>query len=181
MQEKTFINYQLGIKFNSYVDHKCRVWFKAKEVAQILGYKNTEKAIKSHVSENHKRTFLFCCRCETHGQQIDTRGKYCLFVEEPGLYELVFRSRLPTAKMFREWIFAKVLPSIRKYGYYRMIDSRIKQRVIIDGVKYYKHLVFSNYAASKNGDVINVKTKKIIKMINNGLGYLFFNLCDKKT
>ena len=180
MQEKTFISYQLGIKFNSYVDHKCRVWFKAKEVAQILGYKNTEKAIKSHVSENHKRTFLFCCQCETHGQQNDTRGKYCIFIDEAGFYELVFRSRLPSARIFREWVFTKVLPSIRKYGYYRMIDSRIKQRVIIDGVKYYKHLVFSNYAASKNGDVINVKTKKIIKMINNGLGYLFFNLCDKK-
>ena len=51
MEEKTFINYQLGIKFKSYIDCKCRVWFKAKEVAQILGYKNTENAIKRHVSE----------------------------------------------------------------------------------------------------------------------------------
>ena len=59
MQEKTFINNQLGIKFTSYIDQKCRVWFKAKEVAQILGYKNTEKAIKSHVSENHKRKFFW--------------------------------------------------------------------------------------------------------------------------
>ena len=57
--EKSFINSQLGIKLNSYIDEKLRVWFKAKEVAQILGYKTTEKAIKSHVSENHKRTFLF--------------------------------------------------------------------------------------------------------------------------
>ena len=181
MQEKSFINSQLGIKFNSYIDHKCRVWFKAKEVAQILGYKNTEKAIKSHVSENHKRTFLFCCPCETHGQQIDTRGKYCLFVDEPGLYELVFRSRLPTAKMFREWIFAKVLPSIRKYGYYRMIDSRIKQRVIIEGVKYYKHNVFDNYAASKNGEVINLKNKKKIKITKDSGGYFKFIIFSKKV
>ena len=35
MQEKSFTNYQLGIKFNSYIDEKLRVWFKAKEVAQI--------------------------------------------------------------------------------------------------------------------------------------------------
>ena len=61
-----------------------------------------------------------------------------------------------------------------------MIDSRIKQRVIIDGKKYYKHQVLSKYAASKNGDIINVKTKRIIKMMDNGYGYLFFNLCDKK-
>ena len=186
--EKSFTNRQLGIKLNSFIDEECRVWFKAKEVALILGYKNTEKAIKRHVSENHKRTFLLSCQCEKHGQikkscQCEThgqvQGRWIIFVNEPGFYELVFRSRSPTAKMFREWVFAKVLPSIRKYGYYGMIDSRIKQRVIIEGVKYYKHPVFSNYAASKNGELINVKTKKIIKMINCN-GYLYFNICDKK-
>ena len=57
--EKTFINNQLGIKLNSFIDEKCNVWFKAKEVAQILGYKNTEKAIKRHVSENTKEKFFW--------------------------------------------------------------------------------------------------------------------------
>ena len=117
MIEKTFINHQIGIKFKSYVDDKCRVWFQAKQVAQILGYKNTEHAIKRHVSENHKRTFLSCCQqiikdkkgCppETGGQQKDTRGKYFIFVDEAGFYELVFKSRLPSAKMFREWVLLK--------------------------------------------------------------------------
>ena len=172
MEEKTFINYQLGIKFKSYIDCKCRVWFKAKEVAQILGYKNTENAIKRHVSENHKRKIV---------QPRETRGcTFTYLIDEAGFYELVFKSKLPTAKIFREWVFEKVLPSIRKYGYYRMIDSRIKQRVIIDGKKYYKHTVFTNYGASKDGEVINVKTKRIIKMMNNGVGYLFLNICDKK-
>ena len=68
MEEKTFINNQLGIKFNSFIDSKCRVWFKAKEVAQILGYKNTVDAIRKHVSENHKRTFLLSCPRESRGQ-----------------------------------------------------------------------------------------------------------------
>ena len=85
--EKVFINRHLGIKFNSYIDEKLRVWFKAKEVATILGYRDTNQAIRKHVSENHKRTFFFCCPVETTGQQIDTRGKYCLFVDEAGFYE----------------------------------------------------------------------------------------------
>ena len=193
--EKVFINRHLGIKFKSYIDEKLNIWFKAKEVATILGYKNTEKAIKSHVSENHKKTFLFCCQCESHGQQNDTRGKccqceshgqqndtrgkYCIFLDEAGFYELVFRSRLPAAKMFREWVFSKVLPSIRKYGYYKFRDSKIKQRVIIGGKKYYKHPVFSNYAASKKGEVINVKNERIIKMTKSN-GYLYFGLFDEK-
>ena len=130
LTEKVFTNRNLGIKFRSYIDKKLRVWFKAKEVAQILGYKNTEHAIKRHVSENHKRTFLLSCPPETGGQ---VQGRWIIFVDEPGFYELVFKSRLPSARIFREWVFTKVLPSIRKYGYYRMIDSRIKQRVIVDG------------------------------------------------
>ena len=178
--EKAFKNEELGIEITSFIDKKLRIWFKAKDVAKVLKYKNTEKAIKRHVSENHKRTFLFVDWYETHGQQNDTRGKYCIFMGEAGFYELVFKSRLPAAKMFREWVFSKVLPSIRKYGYYKLFDSRIKQRVVIDGKKYYKHQVFSNYAASKNGKVINVKTGRIIKMSNCGNGYLRFKICDKK-
>ena len=126
--EKSFINVQLGIKFNSYIDHKCRVWFNAKEVAQILGYKKTENAINRHASENHKRTFLFSCPPETGGQQKDTRRKYCLFLDEAGFYELVFKSKLPAAIIFREWVFAKVLPSVRKYGYYKLLESKIKKK-----------------------------------------------------
>ena len=61
-----------------------------------------------------------------------------------------------------------------------MIDSRIKQRVIIDGKKYYKHPVFSNYAASKNGNVLGLRAKKIISMVKNGSGYLYFNIYDEK-
>ena len=113
-------------------------------------------------------------------QPVDSTGcSMTYFLDEAGFYELVFKSRLPSARMFREWVFSKVLPSIRKYGYYRIIDSRIKQRVIIDGKKYYKHPVFSNYASSKNGKVINAKTGRTIKMGNCG-GYLHFTIYDKK-
>ena len=171
--EKSFINSQLGIKLKSYIDDQCRVWFKAKEVAQILGYQDTNQAIRKHVSENHKRKVIL-------NQPVETTGcSMTYFIDEPGFYELVFRSRLPTAKMFCEWVFSNVLPTIRKYGYYRIIDTRIKRRVIIDGVKYYKHQVFSKYAASKNGEVTNVKTKKNIKMTKCN-GYLYFNIYDEK-
>ena len=235
MIEKSFINNELGVKFNSYIDCKCKIWFKAKEVATILKYKNTDDAIKRHVSENHKRKLLLsqqrdsrgqvvkdkkscpretrgqgqkagvdvsppqqnvtwgpetgrqqndtkvkCSPRETRGQQNDTRGKYCIFIDEAGFYELVFKSKLETAKIFREWVFTKVLPSIRKYGYYKMIDSRIKQRVIIDGVKYYRHSVFINYAASKNGEVINVKTGRIMNIKKRGNNYLRFTISDTK-
>ena len=100
--EKVFINKNLGIKFKSYIDEECQVWFRAKEVATILGYKNTVDVIKRHVSESNKIKNV---------QQRETRGcTFSYYINEPGFYELVFRSRLPAAKMFRQWVFSKVLP-----------------------------------------------------------------------
>ena len=115
--EKSFINSQLGIKLNSYIDDQCYVWFQAKQVAQILGYKKTEDAIKRHVSETNKIK-------KVHPRE--TRGcTFTFYINEAGFYELVFRSRLPAAKMFRQWVFSKVLPSIRKYGYFKMFKSKL--------------------------------------------------------
>ena len=170
--EKVFINRHLGIKFNSYIDEDCNVWFKAKEVATILGYKNTVDVIKRHVSESNKIKNV---------QQRETRGcTFSYYINEPGFYELVFRSRLPAAKFFREWVFTKVLPSIRKYGYYNKFKKENKRLIIVDGVEYYKHQIFSDYAANKDGDIYSLKRKKIINKNKDSNGYLFFIICNKK-
>ena len=168
--KKSFSNNQLGLKLNSYIDKQCNIWFQAKQVAEILGYKDTTQAIRKNVSIEDK-----------YKGGVQTTGglQTCVFINESGFYSLVFSSKLETAKKFKRWVTSEVLPSIRKYGYYRMIDSRIKQRVIIDGKKYYKHPVFSKYAASKDGEVINVKTGRIIKMADCN-GYLIFSICDEK-
>lgn len=36
-----------------------------------------------------------------------------------------------------------------------------KQRIFIFEKKFYIHPVFSNYAASKDGEIVNIKTKRI--------------------
>lgn len=43
-----------------------------------------------------------------------------LFVNEKGLYRLIFRSNKPEAKRFQNWVFGEVLPSIRKAGKYEI-------------------------------------------------------------
>ena len=54
MIEKKFINEDLEIELTSFIDDKQNVWFKGKDVARILGYSDTKKAIKQHVSEENK-------------------------------------------------------------------------------------------------------------------------------
>ena len=41
-----------------------------------------------------------------------------IFINESGLYSLIFGSRLESAKVFKRWVTKDVLPSIRKTGRY---------------------------------------------------------------
>ena len=171
--EKAFNNEELGIELKSYIDKQQNIFFIGKDVAKILGYRDTNQAIRKHVDKEDRKYFPV----ETTGYS--KRGRPPVILNESGFYSLVLSSKLETAKKFKRWVTTEVLPAIRKFGYYKLFDSRIKQRVIIDGKKFYKHQVFSNYAANKNGEVINVKTGRIIKMANSN-GYLQFTICNKK-
>lgn len=52
--EKEYENKDLNIKMKPSIDNKNNVWFIGKQVAEILGYKNTKYAILEHVSEKYK-------------------------------------------------------------------------------------------------------------------------------
>ena len=143
MIEKEFINEDLEIELTSYIDDKQNVWFREKDVAAILGYSNTRKAVWDHVDDEDKQ--LICCRTqngaptkhpkclggETPPQENDTRGKYYIFINESGFYSLVLSSRLESAKKFKYWVTSKVLPSIRKYGQYKLFDSPWNKMIMI--------------------------------------------------
>lgn len=84
-------------------------YFVGKDVAEILGYKDTSDAIKRHVDDEDKLT-----RCFTDSGQ--SREMY--IVNESGLYSLILSSKLPSAKRFKKWVTSEVLPSIHKHGIY---------------------------------------------------------------
>ena len=118
MIEKTFANEDLEIELTSFIDDKQNVWFRGKDVAQILGYKDTVNALKQHVSVENKMIQFIRPNCwggETPPQQNDTRGKWCTFINEAGFYELVFSSKLEFAKRFRQWVFTTVLMANTNY------------------------------------------------------------------
>lgn len=91
-------------------------YFIAKDVAELLGYTNTQKAIRDHVDEEDKLTE----RIVLSGQNRDV-----IIINESGLYSLILSSKLPAAKRFKKWITAEVLPAIRKHGVYA-VDEVLK-------------------------------------------------------
>ena len=55
-----------------------------------------------------------------------------------------------------------------------------RKKVVIGGKKYYIHPIFTNYAASKEGEILNVKTGRILKKNLTDKGYYLFKVNDKK-
>lgn len=88
-------------------------WFVGKDVAEILGYTNPQKAIRDHVDIEDKGV----------NESFTVNGTKAILINESGLYSLILASKLPTAKRFKHWITSEVLPSIRKYGSYSTLEN----------------------------------------------------------
>lgn len=93
-----------------------------KDVATLLGYKNTKDALTKHVNEEDKLK----AQVATSGQK-----RLMIIINESGMYDLIFdasrqgKNQLVRmrAKRFRHWVTSEVLPSIRKHGAY-MTDEK---------------------------------------------------------
>lgn len=103
-----FVNKELELEVRA-VEINGEGWLVGKDVAEVLGYKNTRKALLDHVDEEDKGV----TKCDTLGG-----SQEMIVINESGLYSLVLRSKLPGAKKFRRWVTSEVLPSIRKHGMY---------------------------------------------------------------
>ncbi len=90
-------------------------WFVAADVCKVLEISNPRDAI-SKLDADEKGV----ANTDTLGgaQQINV-------ISEPGLYELVMRSRKPEAKKFSRWVRHTVLPAIRKDGGYIAGEEKV--------------------------------------------------------
>ena len=84
-------------------------WAAAIDVAKALGYKEPQKAIRTHVDPEDKGV----SKMDTPGGNQDV-----VIINESGLYSLILSSKLPNAKRFKRWVTSEVLPAIRKTGTY---------------------------------------------------------------
>ena len=88
-------------------------WFVGKDVAEILGYTNPQKALRDHIDDEDK----------TLNELFTVNGTKGILINESGLYSLILSSKLPKAKEFKRWVTSEVLPAIRKTGGYTVPKS----------------------------------------------------------
>lgn len=104
-------------------------WFVLADVCRVLDLRNVADAA-ARLADDEKGIALS-----------DTPGgaQEVVIVNEQGLYRLIFRSRKPAAEQFRRWVWADVLPAIRRTGGYGapaapidLTDTATLHRLLLD-------------------------------------------------
>lgn len=103
-------------------------WFIAKDVADALGYKDSQKAITTHCkkSSTFGNIFMVGDSPSLDGKplsEVTPNWRAIKIIPESDLYRLIIKSELQSAIVFQDWIVEEVLPAIRKTGSYELQDN----------------------------------------------------------
>lgn len=106
MELQVYNNAEFGSVRTTIIDGEP--FFVGKDIAEVLGYSNPQKALRDHVDEEDK----------TLNDSFTVNGTKGILINESGLYSLILRSQLPKARQFKRWVTSEVMPSIRRHGMY---------------------------------------------------------------
>ena len=154
--------------------------FCGKDVCVILGYRRADHAIKQHVIpfDVLKQDVWVVTGKKADGTMARRRTPM-LFVNESGLYALVFGSQLPTAQKFKQWVTSVVLPQIRKTGGYIPVNEgdtdedvrRRTEQILADTLKEKDDLIAQqNEEIRRLGTLSDEQQVRIHKAEENILG-----------
>ena len=126
-----------------YIKRDDEIWFAAVDLCRVLDIQNPRDAV-SNFDGDEKMTVAI-----TDGHSGKRGGaQFMNFVSEPGMYRLIFMSRKPEAKKFQRWVFHEVLPSIRKYGFYGLLNGeKALQLTDKEYLRYLGELDYFQYQA----------------------------------
>lgn len=129
------------------LDQNGESLFVGKDVAEILGYKDTSDALKRHVDSEDKLT-----RCFTDSGQ----SRKMIVINESGLYSLILSSKLPNSKKFKRWVTSEVLPQIRKTGGYIPIEESLSDAEIMA-----RALMVAQNTLKKKDEILKAKESEL--------------------
>ena len=84
------------------------IWFITMDIAQITGHRNIRASGNRYLDTDEVAISYIS---DKSGRLNQTQ-----IVNESGLYKLLFRSKLPKAKVFTKYVTSVILPTIRKTG-----------------------------------------------------------------
>lgn len=141
-------------------------WFCATDVCKALGYTNGRKAVADHVDEGDV-TKRYTPTTNQYGAEVTLQMTY---VNESGLYALIFGSKLPDAKDFKRWVTSDVLPTIRKTGGYIAANAEMSDEEIMSRALEIAHRTIERKNAElKELESKNAEQQRIIVAKDNAI------------
>lgn len=155
-------------------------WFVGKDVAAALRFARTADAVRQHVAPEDRGV-----------GEIQTPGgtQQMTIINEYGLYALIFGSKLESAKRFKHWVTADVLPAIRKTGGYQTQAPQGKELLALAVLEAQKtieqqtaqieqmkpHAVLGRAITTANTSILVGDLAKILRQngVNIGAQWLF--------
>ncbi|MGL5962360.1 MAG: BRO family protein [Cetobacterium sp.] len=117
-------------------------YFCGRDVCEILGYENIKDALFKNVKLKHKKELKklseeLVCTAHTnsfgseHLKNLSYHSGKAVYVNEPGLYSLIMKSKASFAEAFQDLVYEVILPSIRQHGTYTL-EKEFEEKLSIE-------------------------------------------------
>ena len=162
MNNLSIFNYQNMGTVRVVIGEQGEPWFCLSDVCDILEIINSRDVIKRLESGCVDTIYTSTTSSNQYGA-IFEKGVPLTFVNEPGLYEVIFLSRKPEAKEFRKWVFEEVLPMIRQTGMF--ISDNLYENMI-NNPELYGNMLIEYGRLKKERELLRVKEEGYDNMLN---------------
>lgn len=150
------------------------IHFVGKDIAVALGYSNPQKAVRDHIDEEDR----------TVNNSFTINGTPAVLINESGLYSLVISSKLESAKRFKRWITAEVLPVLRKTGSYSLnipqtlpealrayadeVEQHNKTKALVEAQR--PKVIFADAVSASDTDILIGDLAKLLNQNGHNIG-----------
>jgi prophage antirepressor-like protein len=154
------------------------------DVCTILEYTNVKKALQNHVKPKHKKDLKTIVEevgpktgptsiIEIPSSKLSYNDGKAIYINEPGLYALIMKSRTSFAETFQDFVYEQILPSIRKRGRFQLEqtialkDDKIDELSALVKQMDIRSKEMMNELLQKNDELL--KNTNVLKDQNNEL------------
>jgi prophage antirepressor-like protein len=109
---------------NFIIDVNNIIWFRLADITNILKYKSRKDVIRDMIDKKYSTHLRYIVT----NQEIDKTQQNSIYLNEPGLYKLLIKSKMKIAEQFQTWLIELALPKLRKHGYYE-IDAKTNAKI----------------------------------------------------
>ena len=181
MLVKKFKNDSLGLEIDTYINKQQNIFFVGKDIAKVLGYSDTNQAIRKNVSKENQITQFIRPKCSPvsqTGQQNDTRGK-CSPVSQTGQQNGTRGNYYPDTILVAAMGENQDTEEKRLDSYKKGYQRGTPDLMILNYHKDYQGLCIEFKSPTNNYEVSESQLKMKEKYKKNNYAYILSNDYDK--